>query len=246
MFKPSAPRAYVTKDYLEYQQRYATNMRESDKALLGLIREAAGGYPPGKKPSLLDIGCSNGNFLGHLKRELPGLDYHGGDLFPEIVEHNRANPNLAGITFEVMDIRDLGNEPRFDLVVANAVIHRFRDEEFALALGSIARVTRPGGWLFAFEFFHPFEQELETVERTRPHPEGLTLVVRPYSKVGALLESLGYGPPEFRPFAIPIDLPRPDDPADVGTYTVRAEGHDRLNFRGSFYMPWCYLVARKR
>ena len=62
--------------YDDYQQRYRDSIRESDKVLIDLIREAAAGRPA----RLLDIGCSTGNLLRHIRRLVPGLDLHGGDL----------------------------------------------------------------------------------------------------------------------------------------------------------------------
>jgi len=200
----------------------------------------------GKKLSLLDIGCSSGNLLMHLKKLLPAVDYYGGDLFPEIIDHCRSNPDLSGVQFEVMDIRDLGDRGRFDAVVANAILHRFSLEEFGVAIGSLSRVTRAGGWLFAFDFFHPFEQDLLIVERSRSHPEGLTLIFRPYSSVTQVLSEAGFISVQFHPFSIPIDLERPADLDDMRTFTIRADGGERLNFRGTLFLPWCHLVARKR
>lgn len=247
MLTPSAPREYVTRDYLEYQKKYAQNMRESDKVLLRLIAGAAEQpRPEADGPlRLLDIGCSNGNLLVHLRKLLPDAELHGGDLYPEILEHCRANPELAGAHFEVMDVRDLPAEPRYDVVVSNAVIHRFRDPEFLLTVRSLGRVLRPGGWLFAFEFYHPYEQQVELVERTALHPEGLTLVYRSFSQVARLLREHGFAEVRFLPFDIPIDLPKPADPGDTRTFTVRTEAGERLNFRGCLCTPWCHLVARK-
>lgn len=244
-YTQSVPRDYVIGDYLEYQKKWATNMRESDKQLVALIRRAVEGHSPnGHRLRLLDIGCSTGNLLLHLKRMLPGLDYTGGDVFPEIVEGCRRDPNLAGVHFEVMDIRDLGTA-RFDIVVANAVFHYFDDDDFARAVTSVSRVLRPGGSFLAFALFHPFEQTVFVREKSPMHPEGLNYVFRPISGVRQALEGAGFTAVDVTPFQIPIDLPRPSDPADLTTYTVTADGGERLNFRGGVYFPWCHLVARK-
>jgi SAM-dependent methyltransferase len=246
MFQASAPREYTAGEYLSYQRRYAGNVRESDKVLTRLLRAAAerAGTPDGR-PRLLDIGCSNGNLLAHLRTQFPAFELHGGELFPEIIDHCRANPDLAGVQFAVMDVRDLGGQPSYDFIVSNAVIGRFLDADFALALASIARALRPGGCFLAFEYFHPFEQQIEVIEKSRLHPEGVPLVFRPYSQVRQRLHENGFNEVDFHPFAIPIDLPRPEDPHDTRTYTVRTDQNERLNFRGSLYLPWCHLVSRK-
>jgi hypothetical protein len=53
-----------------YQKRYRDSIRESDKVLIELIRSVIGG----RSASLLDVGCSTGNLLRHVKRLLPALE----------------------------------------------------------------------------------------------------------------------------------------------------------------------------
>jgi SAM-dependent methyltransferase len=169
----------------------------------------------------------------------------GGDLFPEIIDHCRQAAGLEGIDFAVMDIRDLSGVTPVDITVVSAVLFRFPDDEFRLALDSLARVTKPGGWIFGFDLFHPFEQTLTIGEKSALHPEGLALVYRPYSEVSRLLEQRGFRDPWFTTFDIPIDLPKPTSLIDINTYTVKAADGYRLNFRGSLFLPWCHWGARK-
>ena len=53
--------------YNEYQSKYANDMRESDRVILALVANH------GRGASLLDIGCSTGNLLRHIKRAFPSL-----------------------------------------------------------------------------------------------------------------------------------------------------------------------------
>jgi SAM-dependent methyltransferase len=235
---------YASGEYLEYQSRYASTIRESDRRLIEMIRDAAG-KDLERGLRLVDIGCSSGNFLLHLKHHLPGLRLTGGDAFPGIPEKCRANPDLAGIEFEMMDLLDLQGEGRFDIVVVNAVLFLFDQPEFERAVAGIARLLASGGRFFAFDLCHPYEQELAILEKSKTHPEGMTLHFRPYSVVEATLRRHGFAAPAVTPFAIPIDLPRPADMADISSQTVRTEGGDRLIFRGALYTPWCHLAARK-
>lgn len=235
---------YASRDYFEYQQRYASNIRESDRKLIELLRDAVG---PDAEPGvrLVDIGCSSGNLLLHLKHRLPGLRLTGGDAFPAIIEQCRANPDLAGIDFETMDVLALEGSNRFEIVVVNAVLFMFDESDLDRAIAGIARLLPTGGRLFAFDLFHPYEQTLAVFERSKLHPEGMTLHIRPYSAVDAILRRHGFAPPAVTPFAIPIDLPKPADASDISSQTVRMENGDRLIFRGGLYTPWCHLSARK-
>jgi len=64
--------------YEEYQQKYVHTIRESDRVLIRMARELLGSLAAdGRKPSVLDAGCSTGNLLRHLNAALPGLDLTG-------------------------------------------------------------------------------------------------------------------------------------------------------------------------
>ncbi len=237
----TAPREYVVGAYVDYQRGYADTPRESDRVLIGLVADLVAGRPAA---SLLDVGCCNGNLLRHLGRALPGLTLAGSDLFPELIDTCRADPDLAGVRFSVMDVRDLPDGPAHDVVTVNAVLHRFPHDAFREALRGLVRLVAPGGHLVLFDWFHPFAQELEIRETTTEHPEGLSLVVRPYARTVAALDEAGFGDVAFHPFHMPFDLPRPTGPDDVRTYTEPGS-RGRLSVRGSLLQPWCHVVARR-
>ena len=240
------PLSYVTGAYMDYQRKYADNPRESDKKLLALIEETAPDTLARAGSRILDIGCSNGNFLRYLHRRHPSLSCCGADLFSEIIEDNIRNPELQGINFFVGDVRKLESINGLDVVVANAVLSRFSDAEFEASIASLSRTLKPGGHLFCFEWVHPYEQMLAIREFSLEQPQGLTLHLRPYSNYSSVLKGNGFADIRFDPFEIPVDLPVPASNADLATHTVRTETGKRLNFRGALYQPWCHVVARKR
>jgi SAM-dependent methyltransferase len=241
---------YVSDDafqarYATYQQRYADSIRESDKVLLRLVAEAAGR----PDPRVLDIGCSTGNFLRHLRGAMPEAQLTGGDMAAGVLEGCRSDPALSGIDFRVMDMTAV--EGRYDVVVANAVGFFLTAEEYERALAGIARALEPGGAYIAFEWLHPFVQELAIREVSKWRPDGLTIHARSFDAVDGMLRRAGFREVEFKPFEIPFDL-QPgatvSDNADVVenlvSYTVRTEDAARLTFRGALYQPWCHFVAR--
>jgi SAM-dependent methyltransferase len=231
--------------YSAYQQRYATQVRESDKVLIGLVGDLKRQHYADRPAALLDVGCSTGNLLLHLKRLVPGLNLCGGDLATDVLANCRTNPQLAGIRFEEMNVLEL---PRgaFDIVTANVMLFVLGDDEFDAALTSIAGALKAGGWLLAFDYFHPFRQELTILEKSEFFPAGLPLHVRGYARVGAALDRAGFARPDFLPFDIPIDLERPRDAeGSLNSYTVPTADGRRLCFRGVLCQPWCHLVVRK-
>jgi len=240
-------RDYVLDDshmkwYSEYQKKYASTVRESDKVLISMVRAAAGAGTP----SLLDIGCSTGNLLLHLKRAVPSARLVGGDMAPGIIAECGANPELAGIEFVEMNMLSMDRARHYDIIVANAALMFFTEEEFTQAIVSLAGALSPGGQFLIFDLFHPFEQELAIVETSVLHPKGLQLYFRSYAAVSRAFATAGLTAPAFRAFEIPIDLPRPAAATDVTTYTESTVDGRRLNFRGSLFQPWCHVQSSKR
>lgn len=225
--------------YAEYQARYAHTIRESDKVLIELVRAVVGDRPA----SLLDMGCSTGNLLGHLCRTMPNLSLTGADIVESIIAECRADPRLEGVEFLALDALDLDIQREFDVVVANAVLMFFAPDEFEQAVAGLGALLRSGGLLVAFDFFHPFDQEVAIVETSASFPEGLRYFFRSESQTRRALEMAGLVDPVFRPFSVPLDLERPRDRADISTWTVRTDAADRLSFRGTVFQPWCHLTA---
>lgn len=225
--------------YNDYQKRYADKMRESDKVMLGLIATHGTGS------SLLDIGCSTGNLLLHIKRAFPSLSLTGGDFTDASLDQARANPDLAGVEFKHMDIRDI--QGRYDMITANAVAFFLDWPDYERAIKSIAAALTPGGRYFAWEFLTPHNQDLQITERCVSHPDGLTFWFRPYRRVMRILDAAGFEDIEFHPFAMPLDLPEPaDKEGDTISYTKQLDTGERLSMRGALSQPWCHLTARKR
>jgi len=231
-------------EYNAYQAKYAGQMRESDKVLVGLVREIAEKHDPSRgRMRLLDVGCSTGNLLLHLKRLLPQLALTGGDLAESSLELCRRNRELEGVTFEVLDMLNLAEDAGYDIITINAVLYMMEDPQFEMALRSIAGSLKPGGTMIVFDFFHPFPQDLHISEKSSSHPEGLRLRFRPMALVEPMLAKAGFQNFVFRPFILPIDLPPSGGPEDLITYTVQAKDGRKLPFRGTLFQPWCHLTA---
>ncbi len=130
-----------------------------------------------------------------------------------------------------------------DVMIANGVLHHLPGPAFAEALAGLAASLTAGGMLVLFDHFHVHDQELETLERTPAHPDGLLHVTRSYRATRERLEHLGLRWVEFHPFRHPFDLPASDDPDHIRTHTVMTEDRGRLCLRGSLLQPWCHVVA---
>lgn len=235
--------------YVNYQQRFAKDMAERDKVLLRLIGEilhASGA----RETSLLDVGCSTGNLLYHLKGAFPQLRLAGGDIASDVIEGCRKDPKLQGIRFDTMDVFDL--EGSHDIIVANAVAQYFENRDYERIVRSVGKALKPGGSYVSFEWLHPFLQDVQITETSKTHPQGIRLNARPYATAERILREQGFTEVRILPFSIPVDLPIDGSPQrraevyeEIHSYTLRTETGQRLLFRGGIFQPWCHLVAHK-
>lgn len=225
--------------YHRYQEKYQTTVRESDKVLIELVRRCCDG-----PATLIDLGCSTGNLLRHMRGLLPDVTLTGVDIVDSVVAENQANATLEGIEFFAMDILQAPAERTFDVAVTNASLLFFDVDQLNRAAESIAGLVKPGGAYVGFEFLHPFAQEITVVEHSDYRPDGLTFYFRSFGKFRAAFEAAGFEDVEFTPFHVPIELPRGADD-DLTTYSVDSS-QGRLSYRGCLGQPWCHVRARRR
>lgn len=229
--------------YCDYQKKYKDEPRESDKVTLSLVKTASAGRT---NVSILDIACSTGNFLRHLRTHIPSANLTGADLSIDFIEQCKMDSQLSSIKFEVADMLKLPEIGHFDIITATAVTYLFDWADYRSALKSIVDALKPGGSYIGFEFVNPFTvQDMTIIETNDWNPDGLTLRIRPMKKVEQAMKDAGFESVDFKPFVLPIDLPHNGFDADIITYTRKDEHGERLAFRGALFQPWCHFVARK-
>lgn len=142
-----------------FTQIYRTNAWANEESVSGrgsilartvvIRRELPGLLASVGARSLLDAPCGDFNWMRHV--ELPGVEYVGADVVPELVERNRAAYEGEGRRFVTLDIvRD--ELPRADVVLCrDCFIHlSFRDARAAIAnfrgsgFGFLLATTPPG------------------------------------------------------------------------------------------------------
>ena len=140
----------------------------------------------------------------------------------------------------------------YDIIIANAVAVYFDEAEYRQTAKSVANALNDTGTYLAFEWLHPFNQDLQIIEKSRSHPDGLKIHFRPFELVNEAFVSAGFSNVQFHQFEIPIDLERgvshganEDGFEDLNSFTVRAETGQRFIFRGALAQPWCHLEATK-
>lgn len=92
------------------------------------------------KDSVLDVGCAKGFMLYDFRSIIPGIMVRGIDISEYAIE-NAIEPIKEFV--QVGDARKLEFEDNsFDLVISITTLHNFEEEECAVALQEIERVSR--------------------------------------------------------------------------------------------------------
>ena len=156
---------YVTDDetlvkYNEYQKKYRTSIRDSDKKIIDIISNLS---KLDDNPSILDIGCSTGNLLYHIQKEFPNATLFGGDLSQTSIEICKRDEELKKISFSTKDMLNINEYDKYDLIIVNAVTCLFTWEEYGKAIQSIFSALKKGVYLIDFEWLHPFDVQYLTI-----------------------------------------------------------------------------------
>lgn len=103
--------------------------------------------------AVLEIGCGTGIFCRHVGARLPDSAVVGVDLDAARLEFARRRNPAPNVAYEVGDFLRLPFEDgRFDLVFCRFVLAHATDP--TQALREMARVTRPGGRVVAYDMVH--------------------------------------------------------------------------------------------
>jgi ubiquinone/menaquinone biosynthesis C-methylase UbiE len=110
--------------------------------------------------ALLDVGTGPGVLLVEVADSRPDLHVTGVDLSPDMVAAAQRNLQRFGdrATARVANVTDLPfPDGSFDLIVSSFSMHHWDDPEAAAP--ELARVLRPGGRLYVYDFrFAPFQR----------------------------------------------------------------------------------------
>ena len=134
----------------------------SRRVLRGMYRrlaaDVAGAAPDGA--AVLDVGTGPGVLLVELARSRPDVRLTGVDLSADMIAAANRNLDPFGdrASARIGDVTSLPFSDRsFDLIVSSLSLHHWDDPEAAVP--EFARVLRPGGRVYIYDFpFAPFEQ----------------------------------------------------------------------------------------
>ncbi len=111
-----------------------------------------------EKSTVLDVGCAKGFMLYDFKNLLPGIQVRGIDVSEYAIE-NAIEPIKAFLL--IGDARKLQFEDNsFDLAISITTLHNFEEEECAIALQEIERVSKSHSFITVDAYRNEKEKEL--------------------------------------------------------------------------------------
>jgi len=229
--------------YISYQRKYIDSPRESDKVILEMLEKQLGA----QSASVLDVGCSQGNLLRHIRRKFPSLELFGCDLSQDEVDAAKElTTDEDNISFFCMDLAQPNSLEQYDCIVLNAILFSISNTDISLALSNLAKLVKKKGTVIVFDFFHTKAHNLMILEEVlveNGYHNNLEINFRNVywfeeriRKHGLILES-------YHPFNIPVDLVENED--SLTSFTTKTELGTRITFRGALAQPWSHLLLRK-
>ena len=121
-------------------------------AILACLEHAVGASESDKR--VLELGCGNGYLLQVVRERYPQLQLVGADYSPDMVSL-AASRELAGCEIRREDARALTFASQsFDVVITErCLINLLEEQDQMTALGEVARVVAPGGFVILIEAF---------------------------------------------------------------------------------------------
>jgi len=103
--------------------------------------------------TILDAGCGSGHFTRHVAEALPTATVIGLDVDESRLSFAQSKCSAGDLRYELGDMAAMPFEDgRFDLVFCRFVL--VHDKDPTRALREMARVTRPGGHVVAYDMIH--------------------------------------------------------------------------------------------
>jgi len=107
--------------------------------------------------SLLDVGCAKGFMLFDLREAVPGITIAGVDISDYAIKH--AKPKVREF-LSVANAKDLPfDDDSFDVVLSINTVHNLDQDECAVALQEIERVSRVGAFITVDAYRNSEEHE---------------------------------------------------------------------------------------
>jgi SAM-dependent methyltransferase len=205
--------------------------------------------------NICDLACGAGSNLYYLSQQYPHLCLTGIDISPKLINIAKKqlvikNKNIIDkteITYKIGDIYNLSNKLKNNYYGITMLQTLSWIPEYQKAFKQMAKLNPE--WI-AFSCLMNdslVECDIKTRDYSRTDIKYGERDYYIYSneKMKKVLYSLGYKQFNYIPFEIDIDIPKNLNNKGMGTYTVKTENQNRLQFSGGLFLNWHFGLAIK-
>ncbi len=189
--------------------------------------------------NIVDVGCGGGGPTWYLADRFVSCKFLGLDISEELIAHAKRARNLD---FELDDLRNLHVRFNVDGVVCMQALHCIPNPQ--IPLHQIATRIRPEWIAFSTLIYEGnINCKIIVSEPDRPRESYHNIYGLP--SLIAVMDSEGYKIVRYKKFNIDTDLPKPNNPDVMGTYTLQTEG-GKLQCSGPLILPWGFCMFERR
>lgn len=189
--------------------------------------------------AVIDAGCGGGAPTWYLANRFLNCAFTGIDESKELIAHARRARNLD---FEVDDLTSLRVRFGIDGVVLMQTLHCFPSPQ--IPIHQIATRIRPQ-WIAFSTLIYEGNINCKIIVSEPDRPRESYYNVYGLPGISAVLGSEGYGIVRYKPFKIDVDLPRPNNPDIMKTYTLATES-SKIQCSGPLVLPWGFCLFERR
>jgi ubiquinone/menaquinone biosynthesis C-methylase UbiE len=190
--------------------------------------------------NVLDACCGGGEATYFLSQLQPQATFLAIDNYQAVIEEaQRQCPSSDNVKFQIVDVNQLTSiygEKAFDLVVCMKTISWLPSYEEAMK--NILSVARKHVFLSSLFYDGWIDFEIKVKEHAKPWADFSWYNIYSFPRFVEFCNQNRAKRVIDHGFIIGIDLPKPDNPDLMGTYTIRQLHGDRLQVSGALLMPW--------
>ena len=153
--------------YVYTQEDYYKNPKEIFGFLLNLIKKSRTSKT---QDSLLDIGCSRGEFLYYVKSQGVLNRFAGVDYSQTLIKLAKEFSGLKGVSFYCHKAHNFQLKEKFDFINMMGTLSFYDD--VSAPLKNLKKHLLPGGRIFMTGLFNPFDVDVIVRYRNRVHDQG--------------------------------------------------------------------------
>jgi len=219
---------------LAYHRRQWTNIYGSTKAFADFIEPWAS-----RSKAIVDIGCGAGANTAYLAERFHAR-FVGMDISRKLIDE--ARNRVHKVAFEVADTYRLPEQFGIDGVVSLQALSWMPTLDAPLT--QIATRIKPK-WIAFSSLFYDGDISCQIVVEEPKRPRVSYYNIYSIPRTVALMKELSYKAARIKPYEIDEDLPKPDNPDLMKTYTVPVEDGGRLQMSGPLLLPWHFLCFER-